>query len=262
MNCRAKPIREIEVMNRKQNSIKQEQIQIGAQIISYTLTFAPRKGVGITIRPDMSVAVRAPQSMSRQQVAQIIRRRSGWILRHLQKFAERSTQPPPVAKSQGESYAFLGKQIPLKILSAATLKPAKEQVTLENHTLHVWAKEPTNKKRVGALLEKWIREQAKLFFCSRMATLYAQFKGQIVNFPDLAIRRMKACWGSCSSKGAITLNLKLIHLDPALIDYVVMHELCHLIEHNHSKHFYALLTRMMPDWEQRRERLNQLPMPE
>lgn len=249
-------------MSRKQNSTKQEQLQVGAQTINYSLTFVPRKSVGITIRPNMQVDVRAPLSMSRQEVAEIMRQRSGWILRHLQTFAERAAQAPPVTQTPGESYAFLGRQLPLKILPASDLKPAKEQVSFADQTLRVWVKEITDKKRVDALLEKWVREQADLFFFKRTVELYATFKGQMVSFPDIAIRRMKARWGSCSTKGEITLNLKLIHLDPQLIDYVIMHELCHLIEHNHSRHFYALLGRMMPDWEARRERLNQIAMPE
>jgi predicted metal-dependent hydrolase len=72
---------------------------------------------------------------------------------------------------------------------------------------------------------------------------------------------MRARWGSCNTKGLITLNQKLIHLDPKLIDYVIMHELCHLVEHNHSKRFYSLLAVMMPDWNDRRQRLNETWMP-
>ena len=67
---------------------------------------------------------------------------------------------------------------------------------------------------------------------------------------------MKARWGSCGTNGVVTLNLKLIQVGTPLIDYVIVHELCHLVEHNHSKRYYALLDKMMPDWRERRQGLN------
>jgi hypothetical protein len=67
---------------------------------------------------------------------------------------------------------------------------------------------------------------------------------------------MRTRWGSCSAAGTITLNLKLMEVAKPYIDYVIIHELCHLVEHNHSRRFYLLLDRVMPDWRERRERLN------
>ena len=74
--------------------------------------------------------------------------------------------------------------------------------------------------------------------------------------PTLEIRRMKSRWGSCTRAGKITLNLRLMHVAKTEIDYVIVHELCHLVEHNHSKRYYALLDRMLPDWREHRQRLN------
>jgi predicted metal-dependent hydrolase len=67
---------------------------------------------------------------------------------------------------------------------------------------------------------------------------------------------MHAQWGSCSVKGKMNLNLKLVMVPRQFIDYVIVHELCHLIEHNHSSSFYALMSKIMPDWEEKRESLN------
>jgi predicted metal-dependent hydrolase len=76
----------------------------------------------------------------------------------------------------------------------------------------------------------------------------------------MKIRSMKSRWGSCTGKGKITLNLKLIYMPVDLIDYVVLHELCHLKELNHSPAFYALLSRVMPNWKAQRKRLNSTPL--
>jgi predicted metal-dependent hydrolase len=81
-----------------------------------------------------------------------------------------------------------------------------------------------------------------------------------IPYPPLSIRQMKSRWGSCTASGPIILNLTLIQVPKDLIDYVVIHELCHLKEHNHSAAFYALLERVLPDWEDRRTRLNQIEL--
>jgi predicted metal-dependent hydrolase len=75
------------------------------------------------------------------------------------------------------------------------------------------------------------------------------------SLPKVVVRQMRSRWGSCTARGKITLNLKLVMVPRQLIDYVIVHELCHLAEHNHSKGFYTLLSRVMPDWEERREKL-------
>jgi predicted metal-dependent hydrolase len=87
--------------------------------------------------------------------------------------------------------------------------------------------------------------------------LLPRFQHLPIHSPKLTIRRMKSRWGSCGANGAVTLNLKLIQVGKPLIDYVIVHELCHLVEHNHSKRYYALLDRMLPDWRTRRQRLNE-----
>ena len=80
-----------------------------------------------------------------------------------------------------------------------------------------------------------------------------------ISYPTLPVRQMKSRWGICTA-GNIILNLLLIHVPKHLIDYVVIHELCHLKEHNHSAAFYAVLERVLPDWEEQRRQLNQLEL--
>ena len=247
-------------MARTNQSTSQQQLHVGDQTITYTLTLTDRKTVGITIRPDMRVDVRAPKGISQQAVSDILRERAPWILRNVQKFAQRPANQPPPAATKGVTYPFLGRQLALKIKPLTESK--SERVELAKDEIHLWVKDSKDQKRIDTLLEKWSRQQAKTFFFQRMVSLFPRLKGYPLQIPTLEIRRMKARWGSCSTKGTITLNTKLIQFDEALIDYVIMHELCHLIEHNHSKHYYALLARMMPDWKARRQQLNALGMPD
>lgn len=94
-------------------------------------------------------------------------------------------------------------------------------------------------------------------FARALARMHPPFLGLGVPMPALRLRRMKTLWGSClPGKGIITLNKRLISAPAACLDYVVTHELCHLIHPNHSKQFYALLTQMMPDWRARKATLD------
>jgi predicted metal-dependent hydrolase len=95
-----------------------------------------------------------------------------------------------------------------------------------------------------------------------LKVLYPLISRQGVPFPEIKVRKMKRRWGSCQTNGCITLNLRLIQASIPYIDYVMIHELCHLVEPNHSRRFYALLDALLPDWRGRRERLNRLAIVE
>ena len=115
---------------------------------------------------------------------------------------------------------------------------------------------PADPAATRAALDGWFAEEARRIFAARLAVCFRRVARLGVPYPTLAIRPLATRWGSCSRAGAITLNLRLIQAPPQCIDYVILHELCHLKEHNHSKGFYALLDRVLPDWRERRHKLN------
>jgi predicted metal-dependent hydrolase len=126
--------------------------------------------------------------------------------------------------------------------------------------LTVGVHDPAGKARIAQLIDRWYRRHARRVFEERLKACYPRVESMGIPYPDLAMRTMKSRWGSCSAAGRMTLNLKLIQVPRSMIDYVILHELCHLKEHNHSPAFYALLDRVLPDWRERRERLNQLEL--
>ena len=89
-----------------------------------------------------------------------------------------------------------------------------------------------------------------------MEVWFAHFERYGTPRPEVTVRQMRSQWGSCSVRGKMNLNLKLVMVPRQFIDYVIVHELCHLIEHNHSSLFYALMSKVMPGWEDKRESLN------
>ncbi len=110
---------------------------------------------------------------------------------------------------------------------------------------------------VEKLLDGWYRRRAAVYFADAVEACWQRYRfADIASAkPALKIRRMKTRWGSLSTRGSMTLNLELIKAPPECIDYVVVHELCHLLHHNHGKGFYGLLESKMPDWKQRKFRL-------
>ncbi|MFQ5419980.1 MAG: YgjP-like metallopeptidase domain-containing protein [Anaerolineae bacterium] len=132
-----------------------------------------------------------------------------------------------------------------------------EQVKLTRGRLFVHTPNP-QPEQVKTLLTGWYRRHARRVFTARLDACFPRVAKYGLAYPRLEIRNMEKRWGSCTAEGKILLNLRLIQAPKPLIDYVVMHELCHLKEHHHGAAFYALLDRAMPDWQARRQRLNEL----
>jgi predicted metal-dependent hydrolase len=132
-----------------------------------------------------------------------------------------------------------------------------ERVILTRGWITVTTVNRSDTRRVEELLMGWYRHQARRVFSERWEEVAPRIAAIGVTPPDtFRLREMKSRWGSCSSMGQISLNLKLIQVDESLIDYVILHELCHLRELNHSRAFYAILDRDVPDWKLLRAKLN------
>ncbi|MEO8394263.1 MAG: YgjP-like metallopeptidase domain-containing protein [Chloroflexota bacterium] len=163
-----------------------------------------------------------------------------------------------------ETFKACGKQV-YKAESGADLirliqEPKHEIITtvIDKFEAAARAKLKDSNANVFVLVEKWYRSRAQFVFKERFAPCYLRLASLGIPYPEFAVRNMKSRWGSCTATGRILLNLKLIQVPKDLIDYVILHELCHLKENNHSSAFYALLDRVLPDWRERRQRLNQM----
>ncbi len=219
--------------------------------IEYHLSFAPRKTLAIHVHPDLRVTVKAPTTVPLDTIAATVRKRGAWILRKQREFREHLPHLPPRQYVSGETHRYLGRQYRLKVEASDS-----ESVKLTRGHLHVYTPDPQNRERVRHLLDGWYRVQAERIFAERLALLLPRFARYDLPSVQVKSRTMKRRWGSCSDNGSIRLNLALMQVPKPYIDYVLAHELCHLIEHNHSPRFYALLDQIMPDWRGRRQGLN------
>ncbi len=234
----------------------QHSVQFGTTAIEYELTFSERKTLAIHVYPDRSVVVDAPMGSSLQAVEAKVKKRAGWVLRQQRQFETYATPNPlPRQYASGESYRYLGRQYRLKVVADAI-----ERVRLSRGYLTVNVEDPSDTVHIQKMITVWYRQQAKRVFDERLKVCFPRVESLGISYPTLMVRQMKLRWGSCTAAGNIILNILLIHVPKDLIDYVVLHELCHLKEHNHSPAFYTLLARVLPDWEDQRRQLNQIEL--
>ena len=116
--------------------------------------------------------------------------------------------------------------------------------------------EPAEMDAVRRQVLEWYRKRAQVIFPARLALCLNSARSLNLSPPPLVIRHMTKRWGSCTKGGTILLNTELVRVPVHCIDYVITHELCHLVVHGHNSEFYRLLDRVMPDWKARKQRLD------
>jgi len=226
-------------------------IQFGERSIEYDLGFSDRGTLAIHVNPDRSVSVVAPHSTPVDDIHERVQRRAPWIVKQQDYFEEFHPLPSPPAFVSGETHLFLGRQYRLKVRQAD-----ESSVKLLGGHIHVAVPDKNDATAIEAYLDDWYRKRAADNFAKRLEACIANAKSLSLGSPGFSIRKMKRRWGSCTKSGRILLNLQLIKTPGYCIEYVIMHELCHLKIHNHGPEYYQLLSRCMPDWERRKRRLS------
>jgi len=207
----------------------------------------------IKVVPDCRIIVAAPANATDAAVLTAVKKRGRWIYEQLRKFRKQLEYITPRQYISGESHHYLGKQYLLKVIEA----PQEVQgVKLLRGKLEVSVRSKDTEK-VKELLADWYRARAKEVFAGRLEATLEQALW-VADQPSLRILTMKTQWGSCSPNGRITLNPYLVKAPRECIDYVILHELCHIAEHNHSERFYRLMSQVLPNWEKIKNRLDSM----
>ena len=227
-----------------------EAIQFGSRTIDFHLEYSDRKSLGITVTPEMEVLVKAPTDVSIEKIKEKIRKKAPWIIRQQSFFLTFQPKTPKKKYINGETHLYLGKQYRLKIQIGK-----EESVKLKGKFIEVRAKE---KGRARVLLNNWYLEHARTKFQAISIPLIEKFKKHKVEPKSTILREMPTRWGSCTPKGKIILNPELIKAPKGCIEYVIIHELCHLIHHDHTQKFIDLQTKEMKDWEKWKMKLEKL----
>lgn len=221
----------------------------GTETIHYEVHFlTSRRTLTIEVHPDSRVLVRAPVDCPEVLIAEKVQKRAAWISRQLAEFERYRPRTPVRQYVNGESHLYLGRQYRLKLagenLASVKLTRGQLLVTLPGDP---------EAERVKALLHRWYLDRARAVFTEVLNASLRHFNG--VEQPRLIVRAMQSRWGSLSRAGTMTLNVNLVRAPRPCIEYVVTHELCHTKHRDHDARFFKMLGQVMPDWEQRKQRL-------
>ncbi|WP_149710592.1 M48 family metallopeptidase [Campylobacter concisus] len=202
------------------------------------------KNITLKVRPNGEVILTAPKTASDEHIKFIIKKRAKWIVQKRAFFSSFKTSKKEYVS--GEDFKYLGRSYRLKVVQSK-----EERVKLQMGYLELFVKDKSDLEQKENLVYEWYHEKATLYFFNILQEFNKIVKQDI---KSVKIRQMKTRWGSCNPyKSYINLNIELIKKPKACIEYVIFHELAHLLYPNHSKKFYNYLTLYMPDWQKRKE---------
>lgn len=212
--------------------------------IDYSIIRSNRKTISISILPNKEVIVRAPHQISDKTLQDLLTTKKKWIDAKLKEL------PPPKEPSKdtyndGDRILYRGKEYKIKVVSDSSLR--KSDIILKEDELWVFKKN-NETKETKELLINWYKQQARNLVQTRM-----NYYNQIINKPigKVRIKNQKSRWGSCSSKGNLNFNWRIILMPDDMCDYIIVHELCHLKYMNHSKMFWSSVESILPDYKER-----------
>lgn len=204
--------------------------------------------------PSGRVRVAAPLALDDEVVRLAVISRLGWIRRQQAGFEQQERQSRREMVS-GESHYFRGRRYRLQVIE----RPGPASVAIRNNSILSMQVPPEfDADRRAGLLDHWYRSQLR----DAIPGLLEKWLPKLgVQAPEVRIRKLKTLWGSCNAEvGRIWLNLELVKKSPTCLEFILVHELAHLIERHHNERFLAIMDRAMPTWRMSREELNRLPL--
>ena len=227
-------------------------VEIGS--IAMQLNRKAIKNLHISVLPpDGRVRVSAPESMTETAIRMAVISRIPWIKKQQSDFAKQPRQSDREMVS-GECHYLWGRRYRLNVVERA----GKHEIKLGRGRLHLYVNPATTLENKALVLSSYYRDELK----ARIAELLPIWEDKIgVIAADWGVKKMKTKWGSCNTQAKrIWLNLELAKKPPECLEYILVHELVHLLERNHNERFKGYMDRLLPDWRERRDLLNRMPL--
>lgn len=224
--------------------------------IDVDVVYKDIKNLHIGVYPPMGrVRVAAPDALDDDQVRLAVVSRLPWIKRRREELqaAQRQTMREMVT---GESHYVWGSRLRLKLIE----RPGRAHIEVDGDRLLLYAPVETTAEQRRQVLDRWYRDQLR----RALPDLIEKWERKIrVTVPKWSVRRMKTKWGSCNREsGHIWFNVELAKKHPECLEYLVVHEMAHLLERSHGPRFTKLMDKYLPDWRTRRDQLNAAPLPD
>lgn len=226
-------------------------VSFGSSRIDYRINRKSRKTLGISVLPNGEVEVVAPENATIEEIRKIVAIKGSWIISQKNELRTYPVKQPCRKIITGETVRYLGKQFRIQLL-----RSEENEVYILDDKIHIETKDPYGFELNKKLLLNWYKSQALDVFkvCFERCIQRSEKIGLKATV-DFTIRKMNKRWGSCLSEGKILLNLELICTPIDCIEYVILHELCHLIEPSHNQRFFDILASVCPDYKFKKKRL-------
>jgi len=225
--------------------------EMNGETISFQTKFKKRKTLGIYIDGYGQIEIRVPKGTTESQINQLIESKWHWIISKLTEIKTRTDGYKPKTYEQGEPFMYLGTEVVISVLVDPL--EANERVYIEGDQLIVKTKSDDNEK-IKKMLESFYSKECKRIVEMRLKYYQANFK---VKPKGVKITNNKSNWGTCNSHRELTFNWKLVMAPLEVFDYVVIHEMCHMVHMNHDRSFWRLVGKLMPDYEVKQQYLRQ-----
>lgn len=227
-------------------------IKFGEREINYSIDRTARKTIGIVIEPDGKVIVKAPINLDQQIILDTIQNKRKWIVEKLM-LTEEIKKPIPVRHElvSGEKILLKNRLIRLKI---HTYSNKRSKISYAFRTLHIYVNEALSQKEreeeIKRVIINWYKDKALNIISDRIE-IYLKL---VDYYPqEIKVRDQKIRWGSCTTDGKLIFNWRIAMAPISAIDYVIVHELCHLIEASHSAKFWYMVESLFPNFKKWRE---------
>ena len=222
---------------------------LAGQDVDYRLIRARRQSIGMTI-DHTGLVVRAPRWVSVREIELALTERARWVIAMLAEWRGRNRESLPSTWQEGAPLLFQGRPLTLALF------PARKQAIAAD-LLHLTVLHPTpgDESEIAAFCGRWLKEQALALLAPRAFHFASRLQTRP---PAVKLSDARAQWGSCNHRGEIRLNWRLVQLPPRISDYVIAHEVAHLVELNHSARFWALVEALFPGHVEARRELDAL----
>jgi len=230
--------------------VKKKELFFGNKKYKYGLVREDRKTLSLTVYPNLNIVVKTPLVLVDALAESFLKRKWLWLDRQLRYFQKYQTKFFEKEYISGESFLYLGRQYKLKVIPGNTISISLSKATLTLSTPDAIHNGKNNKK----LMEEWYLRRAQKVLKERYRTVIDKFDYK--DTPRLVLRKMTKRWGSYwASSSKVILNPELIKVSTDCIDYVIIHELCHVRFKNHNNKFYNLFSFYYPNWKKLKDKL-------
>lgn len=233
------------------STAKQVFVYAGSTKIDFSICRSSRKSIGINIKPGDMVRVLAPKWVSESQIKELVTKKASWIIKKISEIEKSSNKLVEKNFDDGEAFLLTGEELRLQLVFTASKKPLNTFVEDRRIVVEISDDVPKSEQKefVKNALVVFYRKIADILVKERVG-----YYNLIMNTrPEkITIKQQKSRWGSCSSKGNINFNWKLVMAPIDIVDYVVVHELAHLKALDHSKRFWKYVGDVLPDYKDRR----------